>query len=267
MYSGLKWYVQGWLLQTIGNLIIVGPTSIGKSEVVKNIAGSNHLLLQGMGSGVVAYQKVYEWAVKKRNGGPIIVDDADPIFRSLAGQTLGKELVLDKPDRPNNWATDYSRLRELRIPTSFSISNPVCIILNKWRTFNEHLAAVKARGKLLFANVSAEEVHNYVGPWFLKSREAGLVYEFAGRFLPLIPQPNIREYYEDPLKELLTEYKLGRLNPEGNWQRMIMKKLVKPNELEAAYIATTTPRTPHGPRHSSRWAWEPPGPSTVRSSA
>ncbi len=149
---------------------------------------------------------------------------------------MGKELVLDKPDRPVNWATDYSRLRALGIPTSFSISNPVCIILNEWRTFNEHLAAVKSRGKLIFANFSAEEVHNYVGTWFLKNREAGLVYEFDGRFLPLIQQPNIREYYEDPLKELLTEYKLGRPNPEGNWQRMVMKKLVKPKLLEAALL-------------------------------
>jgi hypothetical protein len=235
-YSSLKWYALGWLKHTIGNLLIVGATSIGKSEIVEKIAGPNHLLLQGMGSGVNAYQKIYEWVINQSNDGPIILDDADPIFRSQAGQTLGKELVLDKPNRPVNWATDYSRLRNLGIPTSFSISNPVCIILNQWRTFNEHLAAVKSRGKLILVNFSAEEVHNYVAPWFLTSREAGLVYEFVGRFLPLIRQPNIREYYEDPLKELLTEYKLGRPNPEGNWQRMIMKKLVKPKHLEAALL-------------------------------
>jgi hypothetical protein len=240
LYSGLEWYAQGWLKHTIGNLIIVGPTSIGKSETIKKVVVTsrqpNHLLLQGVGSGVKVYQQIHEWVINQHNDGPIIVDDGDPIFHSLAGQTLGKELVLDKPDRPINWNTDYNRLRKLEVPTSFTISNPVCILLNKWRTFNEHLAAVKSRGKLIFANFSAGEVHNYVGTWFLKSREAGLVYEFDGRFLPLMRQPNIREYYEDPLKELLTEYKLGRPNPEGNWQRMIMKKLVKPNELEAALL-------------------------------
>jgi hypothetical protein len=236
LYSGLEWYAQGWVRRTIGNLILVGPDSIGKSEVVKKIAGPNHLLIQGVGSGVQAYQKVYEWAVRQGNGGRIILDDADPIFLSLAGQTLGKELILDQRDRPVNWNTDYSRLRELDIPTSFKISNPVCVILNRWRTFNEHLAAVKSRGKLIFANFSAQEVHNYVGTWFLRTREAGLVYDFNGRFLPLVRRPNIREYYEDPLKELLTEYKLGRPNPEGNWQRMIMKKLVRPKELEAALL-------------------------------
>lgn len=236
LYSGMEWYAQGWIKRCLGNLIIVGPTSIGKSETIRKVAGTNHLLLQGMGSGVNAYQKIYNWVVKQANDGPIILDDADPIFRSLAGQTLVKELVLDKLDRLINWATDYSTLRELRIPASFTMSNPVCIILNKWRTFNEHLAAVKSRGKLIFADFSAQEVHNYVATWFLKSREADLVYSFNGRFLPLIQEPNIREYYEDPLKELMTEYKLGRPNPEGNWQRMIMKKLVKPNELESALL-------------------------------
>src|SRR5437879_6427727 len=59
LYSGLEWYAQGWLKHTIGNLIIVGPTSIGKSETIKKVAGTNHLLLQGMGSGVNAYQKIY----------------------------------------------------------------------------------------------------------------------------------------------------------------------------------------------------------------
>jgi hypothetical protein len=235
LYAGLEWYVQGWVTRTLGNLIIVGATSIGKSEIVKKIAGPNKLLLQGVGSGVNAYQNVHEWAVNQHNDGPIILDDADPIFHSLAGQTFGKELILDKPGRPIHWDTDYSRLRG--IPTSFSISNPVCIILNKWRTFNEHLAAVKSRGKLIFANFSAQEVHNYVGTWFPQTREAKLVYHFAGRFLPLIQQPSIRDYYEDPLKELLTEKRLGSANPEGNWQRMIMKKLVKPNELEAALLS------------------------------
>jgi len=32
LYSSMEWYAQGWIQRSLGNLIIVGPTSIGKSE-------------------------------------------------------------------------------------------------------------------------------------------------------------------------------------------------------------------------------------------
>jgi hypothetical protein len=235
-YSGLQWFAEGWTRRSLGNLILVGSPGIGKTETIRKVAGKTPLLIEGMGSGVHVYQQVHEWVIVQQNDGAIILDDADPIFCTLAGQTFMKELMLDKANRPVSWGTDYRKLSQNNIPTQFRMSNPVCIILNRWKTFNEHLTAVENRGSLLYANFSPEEVHNYVGTWFLTTRPSGLVYDFVARFLPLIRQPNIREFYEEPLKNLLTEYNLGRANPEGNWQRMIMKKLVKPKELESALL-------------------------------
>lgn len=240
-YEGFRWYAQGWMKGTIGNLIVVGHTSQGKTETIKGVAGQGSLTLQGLNSPTSAFMRIQDWVVQQGNTGPIIIDDADPLFTTLAGQTFMKELVLDKPNRTVTHNTEYARLSQVNLSQAFQMSNPVAIILNKWRTFNEHLAAVKARGKLLYVNFSAAQVHNYVGTWFLKrpayedQLRADDVYSFVGRFLPLMPVPNIREYYEEPLKDLLTELVVGP-NPEGNWRRMILKKLVKPNEIEAALL-------------------------------
>jgi len=243
-YAGFRWCAHGWIRQTLGNIIIVGPTSQGKTETIRGeaAAGAAPLVLQGINSPTSAFMKIQEWVVRQGNDGPIIIDDADPLFATLAGQTMMKELILDKPNRTVTHGTEYAGLRAAGLGKEFQMSNPVAIILNRWRTFNDHLAAVKARGKLVYVNFSAPEVHQYVGTWFLDRpsatarAQADEVYALVGQFLPLIPTPNIREYYEEPLKELLTEERLGRPNPEGDWKRMLLRRLVRPNEMEAAVL-------------------------------
>ncbi len=235
-YAGSRWYADGWVRGDLGNVIVVGQAGVGKTETMTRTAGPNHLLVQGQASGVNVYQRIFDWVAVQRNSGAIIIDDADPLFRTLSGQSFMKEVMLDKPDRRVSWGTDYSKLAKNDIPLQFTMSNPVCVIINRWKTFNEHLAAIENRANLLYVNFSAQEVHKYVGSWFLKSPEADLVYNFVGRFLPLIPQPNIREYYEGPLKVLTAEGALGRPNPEGNWQRLILNKLLKRSEVETALL-------------------------------
>lgn len=245
-YGGFRWNADGWLRRTLGNLIVVGPTSQGKTETIRGVCAlsSPPLMLQGVQSPTSVFMTVQQWVVVLGNDGPIIIDDADSLFQSLAGQSMMKELILDKPNRTVSHGTEYAGLKAANLAKSFTMSNPVAVILNKWRTFNEHLAAVKSRGRLVYVNFSAQEVHNYVGTWFLKrprSQEAEWadeVYTFVGRFLPLMQTPNIREMYEEPLKELITEKKLGRPNPEGGWQRQFLKRAARPSDkmLESALL-------------------------------
>ena len=155
-YPGLQWFAEGWIRRCLGNPILVGHTGIGKTETMRKVAGDDHLLIQGVASGVNVYRQVHEWVVAQQNDGPIILDDADPVFRTPSGQTFMKEMILDKPNRRVSWGTDYSKLSKNDIPPQFQM--------------------------------------------------------------------------------VIAEHEMGRPNPEGNWQRMIMKKLVKPAELESALL-------------------------------
>jgi flagellar biosynthesis GTPase FlhF len=54
-YGGLEWYGKAWSRpspkeESIGNLILVGPPGLGKTETILKMAGKDRLLLSGMTS-------------------------------------------------------------------------------------------------------------------------------------------------------------------------------------------------------------------------
>ena len=111
------------------SLIISGPPGLGKTYSVERAlqtSGKDHDIIRGSISAVGLYRALYE----QRNGGVVVLDDCDAVFRDEEALNLLK-IALDSSDkRTLSWRKLARWLEDLDIPTSFDFQGSVVFCTN-----------------------------------------------------------------------------------------------------------------------------------------
>jgi hypothetical protein len=262
-YDGMRWYGQAFRRginnpgEGIGNPVLVGRPGCGKTTVVREAAGPDHLYITGAPTPFEVYESIYDFVVTQQKRGAIILDDTYSLLKMDGGVELVAHLMLDKRDRPVTWLrTSLPKPRR-----AFTMSNPVWLILNCWAIYHAHQAAISNRGTLLSFFPNAASVHSYVGSWFIVDELADDLYTLMGKLVPIIEnaaKPNIRTFYEEPLRQMRIEYAHG-MNPDGDWQKRIIRQALRGKGEKCIDAAALWFNTTYSSNNKRVQSWEEQG--------
>lgn len=188
-YKELSEYTRAFANGDLTFLLLVGSPGSGKSKQVQfDLAGSSHQWIDNHATNLGLYCSVYE-----ANGSAIVLDDINHLFRNTMACSLMKALTQTDQVRSVSWESTAKTLDERNVPRRFCTSSPICLIANKWDGTDPDMAAIQDRSMPVAFYPSAETIHERVGE--LGWCEAD-VWKFVGEYLPHIPQPSMREYYQ-----------------------------------------------------------------------
>jgi hypothetical protein len=212
-YDRLGYFLDAFAHNEIGLLIIVGPPGPGKSTAVAAHLGRRACLIKGGATPYRLYQKLYE-----HRDEPIVLDDADKIFRTQDGMFLFKILCDTEPVKWPQWNSATPEIRQGLLPDTFPTTSRVVVIANSWPQTNPDIRAVESRGHLMYFSPPADEMHRYAAAW-VKDRE---VYDFVGEHLALMEQPDLRIYFKAQERKRIGQ----RTGHVGEWKDFVRKQLL-----------------------------------------
>lgn len=200
-------------------LVVVGERGIAKTEHARKylpriedggVAGWVNGRLTGYGLWLI---------LRSYRNLPIVLDDADDLFRDKAAITTLKQICGGDGVRHVSWATGSTMTAkaprvddeeeepeegETEPSHTFATTSPVMILTNAWEArTNPHVKAVGDRGTVVRFVPSTQEIHRYVGEEIVAKevrRSKGelliepTVYAFVGEHLATQPNLSIRHY-------------------------------------------------------------------------
>jgi hypothetical protein len=167
-------------------LIVVGPPGTSKSTTVRRHLGDARVI-EGGSTPYRLYLELYEHRDR-----PIVLDDADKVFRDRAGVFLLKLLTQTDHTKRIQWNSQTAEIRAGEVPNEFTTTSRTMIVANSWPQDNPDIAAVESRGHLLYFVPSFAEMHRYAAG-FTQDEE---VYAFVGEHLHLFDRFDLRMYFK-----------------------------------------------------------------------
>jgi hypothetical protein len=167
-------------------LIVVGPAGTSKSTAVKHRL-KNARVIEGGSTPYRLYIDLYE----NRNL-PIVLDDADKVFRDKAGVFLLKLLTQTEKMKTIQWNSNTAEIRNGELPAEFTTKSPTLIVANSWPHENQDIAAIESRGHLTYFVPSFLEMHNYAKEFFNDPD----IYSFVGENLSFFEKLDLRLYFK-----------------------------------------------------------------------
>jgi hypothetical protein len=168
-------------------VILIGNPGLGKSRLLKSVAGEGALYLHGRVTPLMLYIETY----RHRNQ-PVVIDDVGGLVSDPLGGAILKDLCQSEPEKTVAWRSSGRRLEEEGVPPSFRTTSPVCIITNDWPGFDQKLPALEDRGHLIVFDPRPLEVHRAAAAWFADQE----VFDFMAEHLHLLPALSFRTYQQ-----------------------------------------------------------------------
>lgn len=193
-------------------LIVVGPPGTSKSTTIRKHV-KNARIIEGGSTPYRLYLELYE-----HKDMPIILDDADKVFRDRMGVFLLKLLTQTDPVKVIQWNSNTSEIRSGEVPSEFTTTSRTMIVANSWPQDNPDIAAVESRGHLLYFVPSYQEMHKYARS-FVEDEE---VYGFIGEHLKLFDRFDLRAYYK--AQEMKSTGL--RIGDSDGWRRYVRSQMM-----------------------------------------
>lgn len=131
-YGALERMTRRLVMQEMPSLIVSGPPGLGKSFTMRAaidecaVEDSVVTWVGGAISAVGLYQALYEC----RDGGVLVLDDCDDVFRDEVSLNLLKVALDSSPTRMVSWRKEAGWLTRDDIPETFDFQGHVCFITN-----------------------------------------------------------------------------------------------------------------------------------------
>jgi hypothetical protein len=193
-------------------LIVVGPPGTSKSTAARDYL-KNARIIQGGSTPYRLYQELYE-----NRDLPIVLDDADKVFRDKNGVFLLKLLTQTDPTKVIQWNSNTVEIRSGVLPAEFTTTSRAMIVANSWPQDDPDIAAVESRGHLVYFDPSLKELHQFAGG-FCKDVE---VYKFIGEHLDFFDRLDLRLYFK------ACQFKATglRKGDAGVWKRFVLSQMM-----------------------------------------
>lgn len=167
-------------------LIVVGPPGTSKSTAARNFL-KNARIIQGGSTPYRLYQEIYE-----SRDLPIVLDDADKVFRDNNGVFLLKLLTQTDPTKVIQWNSNTPEIRGGDLPAEFTTTSRTMIVANSWPQHDPDIAAIESRGHLVYFVPSLPEIHRFAGEFFTDLE----VYKYIGDNLACFDRLDLRLYFK-----------------------------------------------------------------------
>ena len=208
-------------------LIVSGPPGLGKTYTVEqklNESGKDIDIIRGTVSGVGLYMALYNM----RDGGVVVLDDCDAVFRDEEPLNILK-IALDSSDkRIISWRKNASWLKDNDIPNSFEFTGSVVFCtnidfeaeINRGSKMSVHYQALVDQS--LYLCLTLRSVEDYlvrieqVVIDELQFEKRGLTPETAAKTMTYIRE-NASRFYTLSIRSAL-QVAACRLMDEENWQ-------------------------------------------------
>ncbi len=193
-------------------VIVVGPPGTSKSTAVRHTL-KNARVVEGGSTPYRLYIDLYE-----NSNLPIVLDDADKVFRNKDGVFLLKLLTQTEKVKTIQWNSQTAEIRSGELPSEFTTTSTTLIVANSWPQENPDIKAIESRGHLLYFSPSNAAIHKYAGTYFTDKE----VYDFIGEHLHLFDDLDLRLYHKT------TEIKATglRRGDADAWKRYVKSHLM-----------------------------------------
>jgi len=185
-YADLRREVDAFAHGERNLLVVVGPPGMSKSTTVRHRLADARVI-QGGSTPYRLYLELYEHRDR-----PVVLDDADKIFRHRDGVFLLKLLTQTDPVKTIQWNSNTAEIRNGDVPSEFATTSRTLILANGWPRDDPDIAAVESRGHLLYFAPSFAEMHAFAAG-FVRDAE---VYAFVGEHLHLFDRFDLRVYHK-----------------------------------------------------------------------
>lgn len=169
-----------------GLLIVVGPPGTSKSTAIRKFL-KNARVIEGGSTPYRLYQELYE-----NRDLPIVLDDADKVFRNKDGVFLLKLLTQTEKTKTIQWNSNTVEIRRGDLPAEFTTTSRTLIVANSWPQDDPDIAAVESRGHLVYFVPSYPEMHKFAGEFGIDPE----VYQYIGDHLPYFDRFDLRIYHK-----------------------------------------------------------------------
>jgi hypothetical protein len=167
-------------------LIVIGPPGTAKSTAVRRCL-KNARVIEGGSTPYRLYIELYE----NRNL-PIVLDDADKVFRDKNGVFLLKLLTQTEKVKTIQWNSNTPEIRRGELESEFTTTSSTLIVANSWPKDNPDIAAIESRGHLIYFVPSFQEMHKYAKEFFHDED----IYNFIGQNLSFFEKLDLRLYFK-----------------------------------------------------------------------
>ena len=212
-YYDLARYLGKFAEGSLDLVLLLGKSGTGKTEAVKQALGiddrhqSSALYIEGHAQPFGLYQSLWRY-----RDSPVVLDDLDRLYANPDCVRILKPLCNTRRAKRISWLSNaVAAIPDL--PTEFTTTSSVLLIVNEWRSLNGNVRALEDRAIILWFNPTSEETHRKTAEWF----DDPEVYRFIGSYLPHIPHLSMR-YYD----------KAKRLRDAGflDWQKSLLQMML-----------------------------------------
>lgn len=183
-YAGLAREMDAFAHCERNLLIVVGPPGTAKSTAGRQYLGDARII-EGGATPYRLYMELY-----KHRDLPVVLDDADKVFRNRDGVFLLKLLTQTDGVKTIQWNSNALEIRMGELPAEFATTSRVLVIANSWPQEDPDTASIESRGHLHYFAPTFAEVHAHAGTFF-KDEE---IYSFVGGNLDLFERLDLRLY-------------------------------------------------------------------------
>lgn len=169
-----------------GLLIVVGPPGTSKSTAARKFL-KNARVIEGGSTPYRLYRELHE-----NRDLPIVLDDADKIFRNKDGVFLLKLLTQTEKTKTVQWNSYTPEIRRGDLPAEFTTTSRTLVIANSWPQDDPDIAAIESRGHLVYFVPSHAEMHRFAAGFGTDPE----VYGFIGDHLPYFDRFDLRIYHK-----------------------------------------------------------------------
>lgn len=166
-------------------LIVVGPPGTAESTAGRRVLGGDARFIEGGATPYRLYMDLY-----RHRDRPVVLDDADKVFRNRDGVFLLKLLTQTEAVKTLQWNSNAAEIRAGELPAEFTTTSRVLVVANSWQRDNPDIASIESRGHLYYFAPPFAEIHRHAKT-FVSDDE---VYRFVGDHLPLFARLDLRLY-------------------------------------------------------------------------
>ena len=224
-YDEVSHFIRQFIAGRLHLLMLVGGPGLAKTQTVRRALGNRpHLYLETHATAFGMYHKLHECRDR-----PVIIDDLDHLYRDQAAVRLLKSLCNTDPVKSLSWPSRHPDIARGEVPSSFTTTSPVCLIVNEWRTVNANVQAIEDRAIIVHFTPSPGEVHAKVREWFDDEE----VCRFIEEHLPFITRPSMRHYVKGK--------QLRKANPD-RWREQLLTIMGLDEKVRAIQSLLTAPQ-------------------------